>query len=95
MRLYRTTKDGESKHCEDRRRLKQDGNIVCVEFGHFGKDRDDPERWHHFKVCVDWKDIEALIVKFQEMGNLKARRIKKALRVASALEQFAGKKLNN
>jgi hypothetical protein len=92
MRLHRVTKKGDTKYCENRKTFQpSDGNEVMVPFQQFGEDSEWRMRWPHFKVGVEWKDVEALIATFSGMGNPKARRIKRALKLASALEVFMKK----
>jgi hypothetical protein len=92
MRLCRTTRKGDPKHCENREGLHLDSSgRVTVKFNRFGEDSDWRSRWPNFTVDVDWKDVEALIAKFQGMGHPKALRIKEALKVAVAIEKFVKK----
>jgi len=58
-----------------------------VPFGYFGEG-DERVRWPHFKVVVDRSDVEALIAKFHQMKHPRALRIKKAVKIAAALERF-------
>jgi len=90
MLLCRTTRDGNTQHCEHRKSFhRSEGLSECVNvpFGYFGEG-DERVRWPHFKVVVDWSDVEALIAKFHQMKHPKALRIKKAGKIAAALERF-------
>ena len=90
MLLCRTTRDGNTQHCEHRKSFhRSEGLSECVNvpFGYFGEG-DERVRWPHFKVVVDWSDVEALIAKFHQMKHPKALRIKKAVKIAAALERF-------
>jgi hypothetical protein len=65
-----------------------DGEEVHIDFMDFGKE--GAERTSYFRVTLTFQDIESILNTLAEQNNDGALRIKKALRLADAVNDLAG-----